>query len=210
MMCSCAMSCNTASECSAAGEGADTHCQCSFNASRGFCETKDLATTCPHTCSLRQTVTCPPHEPYPNAIPVGRRRYLDRVTYICRHGYRNDGDVGLRVCDASGIWREEGQPPICTYDSSLLVPCPVQVKAFFSRWSTSVDRVGILDSAQDTNLLECSDMCLRVPGCSYLAHDQVTRKCFLYYNVVRSGFKTAEGGSVWKKVFHVLPVTYYS
>ncbi|XP_046583690.1 uncharacterized protein LOC124290890 [Haliotis rubra] len=208
MMCYCAQSCNTGAECSVAA-GADTDCECDFHASRGSCETSDLATTCPHTCSLRQTVTCPPHEHYPNAIAVGQRRYLDRVTYVCSYGYRNDGDVGLRVCDSSGTWRNASGTPICTYDSSLLIPCSSLVTTF-EPWSVPVDKVGILDWRQDINHLECSDMCLRAPGCLYFVHDHGSRKCFLYYNVVRSGFGITETGSVWKKVFHVQPVTYYS
>ncbi|XP_067649557.1 uncharacterized protein [Haliotis asinina] len=208
MMCQCALACNTGSECSGAA-GDDTNCECDFHASRGSCETSDLATTCPRTCSLRQTVTCPPHDNYPNAIAVGQRRYLDRVTYICSYGYRNDGGVGLRVCDSSGIWRPFGATPICRYDSSLLISCSSMVTAF-ERWSLPVTSVGILDWSQDINLLECSDMCLRAHGCLYFVHNQGSRKCFLYYNVARAGFRMTESGSVWKKKFHVQPVRYYS
>ncbi|XP_071102402.1 uncharacterized protein [Haliotis cracherodii] len=197
MMCHCPQSCNTNSMC-AGVNATDQTCQCALYAANGQCPF--MASICPYTCDRHEAITCDPPTSYPHAIATGNRRYLDRVVYLCRYGYRNDGNIGLRVCQETGTWKtiqgENGLPPVCVPDEKPQLPCQEPMLAFSLVQEPVISSLSILESTVNNNVAECADRCLRKHGCTHFTYSMTL--CSLYYDVVINVYNTPSG-DMWEK-----------
>ncbi|XP_048244269.1 sushi, von Willebrand factor type A, EGF and pentraxin domain-containing protein 1-like [Haliotis rufescens] len=125
MGCQCALACQSLSSCPNHPSDGDTDCSCKIAHIVGECGVNK--TKCPHTCHLRDVVTCDGLEVVSGAAASRTNpRYLDIVTYNCLPGYDFvNGSSGKRVCTEDGSWFKhvvDGTAPYCKKISCGLSP----------------------------------------------------------------------------------------